>query len=119
MPRRRYSSWTSSTSTRACGSRVRSAGLILFCVIVAALLAGWTLRRLGFAWGVWLSLVAGVLARVVTTVVFSVLAVRAAERGGIWFAALALASGVLALATLAFAGLLTWGVLKYGIDPED
>jgi hypothetical protein len=59
------------------------------------------------------------LARLGASLVFAWTAVQAAERGGIWFGALAVAMGVLALAGFALLGLLTWGLLQYGIDAID
>ena len=77
------------------------------------------LQRFGIRWGAWFSFLAGMLARLVASLVFAWTAVRAAERGGIWFGALAVALGVLALLGFALLGFLTWGSLKYGIDAEE
>jgi hypothetical protein len=98
---------------------VRLAALILLCVVVGALLVGSVLRRLGVAWGALISFSAGLLARLAGGLVLAGVAVRAAERGGVWYGALAAALGLLALGMLVLVGLLAWGVLKYGIDPED
>lgn len=95
------------------------AGLILLCVIVSALLTGWALQRFGIRSGAWLSFLAGMLARLGASLVFAWTAVQSAERGGIWFGALAVAMGVLALAGFALLGFLSWGLLRYGMDPKE
>jgi hypothetical protein len=59
------------------------------------------------------------LARLGASLAFAWTAVRAAERGGVWFGALAAAMGVLALSGFALLGLLAWGLLKHGIDALD
>jgi hypothetical protein len=97
---------------------VRLAHLILFGVIVGGLIVGSVLGRLGVAWGTWISLLAGLLARLTAAGIFALMAVAAAERGGAWYG-LAAALAALALGTLGLVGLLAWGVLKYGIDLED
>jgi len=43
-------------------------------------------------------------------------AVRAVQRGGVWFGALAVAMGALALGLFTVVWLLAWGLLKYGTD---
>jgi hypothetical protein len=98
---------------------VRLGALILLCVIVGALLVGSVLRRLDVAWGALISFFAGLLAKLAGGLVLVWTAVGAAERGGVWYGALAAALGVLALGMLALVGFLAWGVLKYGIDAED
>jgi len=97
---------------------VQLAGLTAFCVIVVLLLAGFVLRRIGIDRGSWLSLLGGMLARVIAGVALGWAALRAADKGGIWFASLAVVLGLLAVADFALLGLMTWGVLKYGPDPE-
>lgn len=87
--------------------------LILVCVLVSLWLTGRVLQRFGVRWGLWFSLLGGMLLRLVASLVFAWTAVGAAERGGVWFGALAVALGVLALAGFALLALLTWGWLKY------
>jgi hypothetical protein len=95
---------------------VRLAALILFCLVVGALLVGSVLRRLGVARSALISFVAGLLLRLGAGLVLAWTAFGAAERGGVWFGALAAALGVLAVGTLLLVGFLAWGLLKYGID---
>lgn len=97
---------------------MRLALLILLCVIVGGLLVGSVLRRLGVAWGWLISFFAGLLARLTAGLCVAWTAVEAAELGGAWYG-LAAALAVLALGMLALVGFLAWGVLKYGIGPED
>lgn len=98
---------------------MRLAALTLLCVVVGALLVGSVLRRLGIGWGALISFSAGLLAQLAGGLVLARSAVAAAERGGIWYGALAAALGVLALGMLVLVGFLTWAVLRFGIDAED
>jgi hypothetical protein len=97
---------------------VQQAGLIAFSVVVGLMLIGSVLRRIGIDQGSWLSLFGGMLARVIAGVAFGWSAVRSAERGGIWFASLAVVLGFLAVADFVFLGLMTWGVVKYSPNPD-
>lgn len=91
---------------------MRLAGFILFGVIVAGLIGGSVLRRLGVTWGATISFSAGLLARLIASLVFASIAVRAAERGGVWFEILALFTAVLAVVSLGLTGLQAWAWLK-------
>jgi hypothetical protein len=92
--------------------------LIVLCVVVAAFLLGCVFRRRESVWGARLPLFAGIVARLAASLVVAWIAVRAAERGGVWFTALAVALGVVAIGTFALAGLLVWGLIKYGSRVE-
>ena len=98
---------------------MRLSEVIPFLIIVGAILVGRTLDRRGIAWGGWLSLFAGILLRLWAGLIVAWSAVRAAELGGVWWGALAGVLGAGGLVILAFAGLLVWGLLKYGIDDEN
>lgn len=89
---------------------MQGAGLVAFGVIVVLLTAGFLLRRFGVEWGSWLSLLGGMLARAIAGVVFAWTAVRASERGGVSFTALAVALGLLALADFAMIAAMTWAI---------
>jgi len=95
---------------------VQLTGLILLCVFLSAGLTGWALQRFGFRSGKWLSLLNGMVARLAAGVLLTLTAVRAVQRGGVWFAALAVAMGALALGLFTVVWLLAWGLLKYGTD---
>ena len=58
------------------------------------------------------------LARMIAGVVFAWTAIRAAERGGIWFSALAVGLGLLAATDFVITALMTWGLIKFGPNPE-
>jgi hypothetical protein len=92
---------------------------IVAVVVVAALSLGSALGRRGSPWGRRLSLSAGLLLRLLAGFVFALEALRAGERGGAWFVAIAVILGVLAAATFALAGLVLWGVAKFGFTPDD
>ena len=92
--------------------------LIAGGVIVVLLVAGFSLGRFGVAWGSWLSLVGGMLARAIAGVVFAWTAFQAAERGGVWFSALAVVLGLLAVFDFAMIAALTWALVKSGPTPE-
>jgi hypothetical protein len=97
---------------------VQQSALVLGGVIIVLLAAGFVLGRFGVEWGSWLSLLGGMLARVIAGVVFALTAMRAAERGGVWFSALALVLGLLALFDFAILAVMTWGLVKFGPNPE-
>src|ERR1700712_1548117 len=97
---------------------MQQAGLVLAGLIVVLLVAGFLLDRFGVGWGSWLSLLGGMLARVIAGVVFALTAMRAAQRGGIWFSVLAFVLGLLAVFDFAILAVMTWGLAKFGPDPE-
>ncbi len=92
--------------------------LALGAVVVIALVVGWALRRFGSPWGSRVTLAANTVLRIVVGCVFAATAVRAAERGGVFFVALAVLLFILALASFAIAGIIVWGIAKYGVDDE-
>jgi hypothetical protein len=98
---------------------VHLADLILLGSVAVVLVLGWILRRLGSIWGVRLPLFAGIPVRVAASLILAWEAVHAAERGGVWFTALAIAVGLVALGTLAFTVLLTRGLLRYDSDAKN
>ena len=97
---------------------MQQAGLVAGGSIIVLLAAGFLLRRIGVAWGWWLSLVGGMLARAIAGVVFAWTALRAAERGGVWFWALAVGLALLAVADVAMIAVMTWGLVKFGPNPD-
>lgn len=97
---------------------MQRAGLVVGGMIVVLLVAGFLLRRFGIVWGSWLSLLGGMLARVIAGVVFALTAIRAAERGGVWYSALAVGLGLLAVFDFAMIAVMTWGLVKFGSNPE-
>jgi len=97
---------------------VRQAGLVLAGLIIVLFVAGFLLVRFGVEWGSWLSLLGGMLARVIAGVVFALTAMRAAERGGVWFSAVASLLGLLAAFDFAILAVMTWGLVKFGPNPE-
>jgi hypothetical protein len=98
---------------------VRLAALILLGSVAVVLVLGWILRRLGSIWGARLPVFAGIAVRVAAGLTLAREAVHAAERGGVGFTALAVTVGLIALGTLAFTGLLAWGLVTYGLDDKD
>lgn len=97
---------------------MQHAGFVLAGLIIALLATGWLLRRFGVEWGAWFSLAGSMLARVIAGVVFALIALRAAERGGIWFGALAVVLGFLALFDFTVLAVMTWGLVRFGPNPD-
>jgi hypothetical protein len=97
---------------------MQQAGLVSAGLIIVLLVAGFLLDRFGVDWGSWLSLLGGMIARVIAGVVFALTAMRAAQRGGIWFSALASILGLLAVFDFAILAVMTWGLVKFGPNPE-
>jgi hypothetical protein len=97
---------------------VQQARLVAAGVIVVLLVVGFLLRRVVVGWGSWLSVAGGMLARLIVGVVFAWTAVRAAERGGVWFSVLAVILGLLAVAVFAMIAVMTWGLVKFGPNSE-
>jgi hypothetical protein len=89
-------------------SAVRLAGFILLGVITVGWVTGSALRRFGVAWGATVSFFAVLLARLGAALVVASIAVRAAQRGGVWFDLLALFMAVLAVFGLGLTGVLAW-----------
>lgn len=85
--------------------------LVAAGVTVAALLAGFVLRRFGSVWGARLQLTGGILARLVAGGAFAREALAAFERGGAWLDLLGLLLAALALGTLALAAVLLWALV--------
>src|SRR5437762_10836728 len=92
------------------------AGVILFAVVTGAAIIGWVLTKRGSSWGQRGSIFTGIAARLVMGVAFAYGAVRAEAHRGVFFQMLAASLAVLALTTIALAGFLLWGVMKYGVD---
>jgi hypothetical protein len=97
---------------------VQQAGLVAAGLIIVLLVAGFLLSRSGVEWGPWLSVLGGMLARASVGVVFAWTAIRAAERGGLWFSAVAVVVALLAVASFAMIALMTWALVKLGPNPE-
>jgi hypothetical protein len=97
---------------------VEQLGLAAAGLIVVLLVVGFLLRRFGAEWGSWLSLSGAMLARVGAGVVFAWSAMRAAERGGVWFSALAVGLALVAVADFVMIAVMTWALLKFGPNPE-
>jgi hypothetical protein len=95
------------------------AALVVVGVVALAFVLGWVLRRLGSTWGIQLPFYAGILARLFAGLILAWSAVRAASRGGFWFAALGVGLGVIALGTLALTAFLMWGLIKYGGEVKE
>lgn len=110
---------TSRTTTETGNTRlVRMLALILLCVSTGGLLLGWVLRRLGVVWGALISFSAGLLIRSGAGLLLAWTAVQAAERGGIRFAVLSAALGLIALGVLVLEGIRAWAARKYGIAED-
>jgi predicted permease len=90
---------------------VQQAAVVVLAVIAISWLLGVALRRRSPRWGAFLRLFAALVARLAAGVVLGWTSVRAADRGGAWFA-LAIVLAVLALASFTFAALLLWATLK-------
>jgi hypothetical protein len=97
---------------------VQQAGLLAAGLIILLFLAGFLLSGLGVEWGSWLSLLGGMLARLIAGVVFALAAIRAAERGGVWYSALAVVLCLLAVFDFAMIAVMTWALVKFGPNPE-
>lgn len=97
---------------------MQQAGLVLGGLVIVLLVAGLLLGRFGVESGSCLTLLGGMLARLIAGLVLALTALRAAERGGVWFSALALVLGLLAVFDFAMLAVMTWGLVKFGTNPE-
>jgi hypothetical protein len=93
--------------------------LIVAAIAFLGLLLGSLLRRFGSPLGLWISFAAQTLLRLIVGVIFVATAVVVAQKGGVWFIALAVWLAVLAAFMFAVSGLFIWAARKSGVHGDE
>ena len=89
------------------------AGFVLAAVVIGALGVAWLIRRWDEVSATWLTVGAGIVARLGGCAALGLAVARVAPRGGLWIA-VAIALAALAVWMILSAAILGFGLVKYG-----